>query len=96
MAIRQAVCLVLALVVSLPLAASMGVKGGDVVRVTQDESIGDDLIVGGKVVSMEGSVGSDLIAGAENVELLGRVGDSALVGGEKINLTGIDKVVWWE
>ena len=80
-------CVAMASCLVLPLAASVSLRGGEVVRIA--ESVGDDLFAGAKALSMEGNVASDLVAAAQDLELVGRVGDSAMVGGERVNLTGI-------
>jgi hypothetical protein len=78
-----------AMSVSLALpAAAMTVRGGDTFILPEDETINDDLYVGGGTVILNGDVNGDVIVGGGTVVINGSVSQDVTAGGGNLTIAG--------
>jgi cytoskeletal protein CcmA (bactofilin family) len=80
--------LTLALLTTLPHAAAMEVRSGDIVTVGPDEVISGDLYAAGSTIRIQGIVSGDVLAVGQDIDVSGVVGGDLQAAGESVTISG--------
>ena len=88
MRIRATLIAVFATLLSVAPVAAGDFRGSDTVTIRADETIDEDLYVGGSTVSIDGTVNGDVTIGAGTVTVSGTVNGSLNVAGGTVDVFG--------
>ena len=79
---------ILAMFVFVPTASAYDGRSGETVTISADETVNDDLYLGGTTVVVDGTVNGNLIVAGQDVTINGKVTGSIFAAGRSVTING--------